>query len=402
MVESHRRFFWFQAFDCHTTASKFKLVAFKFMATYEQHLMAKVKLFVGFFQISSLLSSSFDVPYPYNYLNFQEKIQLFSADLAKATPGPCIFGPGYTFSTKLYTMGSIAFAVYVFSGAILRYAQHERVWAQKALPWLSTVLFLLYPSFSAEFFEVLKCRTIDGSRYMVADLLSIKCTGSSYSSLHAFAIFWVLFWACGLPLITCALLWPVRSELRQLHNGERLHGFQKHLKDFYSPYKPAAWFFEIVEYAKKLLVIGIIPAMRGNVTGAVIAMFVVNVHLILLLRLEPFLNRLDNFLAMCLNALLSIVILMSVLLKMDVAYLNQTGDSGFSKHAIAGLLVACNVFVVVLSICAYCVSIRRSSQGSCSSSEELAHDVQGMQNLATTRDCDREGVTTAPYRMLLD
>ena len=37
------------------TASKLKRVAMKFWETFEQHLKTKVKLFVGFFQISSLL-----------------------------------------------------------------------------------------------------------------------------------------------------------------------------------------------------------------------------------------------------------------------------------------------------------------------------------------------------------
>ena len=140
-----------------TTASKSKQVALKFMKTFEQHLKTKTKLFVGFFQISSLLHSSYQVPYPYTYLNFMGKIQLFSVDIAKSTPGPCIFGPGYTFKSKVYTIGGLAFLVYMFCGAVLKYSQLERPWAQKALPWLSTALFLLYPSFAAEFFDVLKC-----------------------------------------------------------------------------------------------------------------------------------------------------------------------------------------------------------------------------------------------------
>ena len=84
-------------------------------------------------------------------------------------------------------------------------------------------------------------------------------------------------------MIVFGLLWPVRSELREMREGDQLPGFQQHLKDFYKPYRPAAWFFEVVEYAKKLLLIGIIPAIQGDVMGAVIAMLVVNVHLTLLL-----------------------------------------------------------------------------------------------------------------------
>ena len=61
-------------------------------------------------------------------------------------------------------------------------------------------------------------------------------------------------------------------------------------------------FFEVVEFAKKLLLIGIIPAENGDVVGVVIAVLLVNAYLALLLKMEPFVD-------VCLNVLLSVVIL---------------------------------------------------------------------------------------------
>ena len=157
-----------------------------------------------------------------------------------------------------------------------------------------------------------------------------------------------------------------------------------------------------MEYAKKLLVIGIIPATQGDVVGAVIAMLVVNVYLVLLVKMEPFASRLDNLLAACLNALLSIVILISVLLKMDSAYLlGQTSD-GFNTETAAALLISCNVLVVVMSIVAYWISVRQL--GSSGDAMVDTSSIQGMENLADSRgraDWDSEvGELTAPYRKL--
>ena len=84
--------------------------------------------------------------------------------------------------------------------------------------------------------------------------------------------------------------------------------------------------------------------------GAVIAMLTVNVYLILLVKMEPFASRLDNSLAICLNALLSVVILISVLLKMDSAYLSGQTSDGFDIETAANLLVTCNVLVVVVLV----------------------------------------------------
>jgi hypothetical protein len=167
----------------------------------------------------------------------------------------------------VYTIGYIALAVYVFVGVVLKCSQREKPWAQKALPGLSTALFLLYPSFSAEFFDVLKCWFIDGQKYVSADL-SIECSGfsSEYSALRAFAIFWVLFWACGLPLVTFALLRPVRSELRQFQKGDQSLGSSSTSRiSIHRTNLPIGiWYFEVVEYAKKLLLIGIIRSIKAT------------------------------------------------------------------------------------------------------------------------------------------
>ena len=122
---------------------------------------------------------------------------------------------------------------------------------------------------------------------VIADL-SIQCSGSEYrlhgsgySTLWVFAIIWVVLWAVGLLLATLGLLWPDRKKLQDVQAQKQLAGPAQHPKDFYTPYRPASWFFEVVEFAKKLLLIGIIPAVNGDVVGAVIAMLLVNFYLAL-------------------------------------------------------------------------------------------------------------------------
>jgi predicted outer membrane repeat protein len=321
---------------------------------YKQNFLTKVKLLVGFYQISTLLHSSYNVPYPYTYLNVMEKVQFISVDFTKALPGPCIFGPGFDFASKLYTIGSLALFCCICSWAlvILSRGQHPKPWAKKALPVLPTVLFLAYPGFSAFFFDVLKCRDIDGRFYLVADL-SIKCVGADYNRLRVFAIVCVAFWSCGLPVIFVSLLWPERSNLLR---GHRPVGFRGNLQDFYAPYKPQFWFFEAVEYTKKLLLIGIVPAINGTLVGAVISLVITGAYLLLLAILSPYAHKSDNILAVCSNALLSMVILISVLLKMDAAYIANQAAAGISLHTASNLLVACNLLVVVVSVAAYFVS----------------------------------------------
>jgi predicted outer membrane repeat protein len=326
--------------------------------SYKTHWKTKFKLAVSFYQVSSLLHSSYQVPYPYEYLHFMDQTKYLSVDATKyAFPAAsCIpeVGP-ISFATKLYSLGIVACVIYAGAWALIK-SSGKKAWAQKALPWLSIVLFLLYPSLTTVFFDALKCRVIDGQPYVMADL-SVMCTGEEYTPVHAVSWVLVVLWACGLPAIATGLLWPARSELRE---GDSPEGFQKHLKGLYSQYKPSWWFFEAVEYTKKLLLVGIIPAISSSegsyLAGAVAALLITNMHVALLLALTPFANKADQFLAVGFNALLSITILLSILLKIDQVYLSLDIGNGLDPGTVSGFLIGSNVLVVVMSVGAYCIS----------------------------------------------
>jgi hypothetical protein len=350
----------------------------------------KIKLFIGFYQVSVLLHSAYDVPYPYTYLRLMDQIDFFSVDFVRATPGPCIFGLSYTFSLSVYATGCIVMAIYVGVAVIIR-KKHES-WAQKSISWMPILLFLVYPGFAALFFEALKCRTIDGRDYLAADL-SVDCSSSSYQLLQGFAIAFVSLWACGLPILTLALLWPVRAKIQK---GAALEGFQRHLKDFFAAFRPSMWFFGVAEYLTKFLVIGIIPAMSPDVMGAVIAMLVVNGYLALLLVFSPYATKTDNFLAVSLNALLSIVILVSAFLKMDAAYLSGTAAAGFHRNTAARLLVVSNVLVILVTCASYIASVRHSEH---SDNRGRAAETELE---VVLREGLRTGSSSASYEQLAD
>jgi hypothetical protein len=350
----------------------------------------KIKLLIGFYQVSALLHSAYDVPYPYTYLHLMDQIDFFSVDFVRATPGPCIFGPSYTFSTQVYATGCVVTAIYV--GVVVVIRKKHKSWAPKAISWVPILLFLVYPGFSALFFRALKCRRIDHHDYLAADL-SVNCSSSSYQSLRGFAIAFVLLWACGLSVLTLVLLWPVRAKIQK---GAALEGFQQHMKDFFVAFRPAMWFFGVAEYVTMFLVIGIIPAAKPDVMGAVIAMLVVNGYLVLLLVFSPYAKKTDNFLAVCLNALLFIVILVSALLKMDAAYLSGDAAAGFDTGIAAYLLVVSNVLVILITCASYIASARHSEH-----SDNRGRVVEAELEVVL-REGLRTGSSSASYEQLAD
>jgi hypothetical protein len=237
--------------------------------------------------------------------------------------------------------------------------ESPRPWAKKAVSLLPAVLFLAYPGFSAFFFDALKCQTISTTRYLIAADLSMKCEGGHYNWLRVFSIVFVVLWDFGLPAMVIFLLWPERGNLLQ---GQKPRGFREHLIDFYTPYKPQFWFFESVEYGRKLLLVGVVPAISGDLIGAVIALLITVAHLLLLTAVCPYAHKSDQFVAVCSNTLLFIVILLSVLLKMDAAYIAKEAADGIDPDTASVLLVASNALVVVVSVAAYVVSARQAAQ----------------------------------------
>jgi hypothetical protein len=286
------------------------------------------------------------------------KFQFISVDFTKALPGPCLFGVGYNFASKLYVVGGLAVAICGGSWMMVKFASEDsqenpRSWAKKVVSWLPTVLFLVYPQFSACFFETLQCTKIGEYSFLVADL-SIRCSGPEYHLLQVVAIVCVVFWCFGLPLVVLSLLW---SERRSLLQERRLSGLAEHLLQYFcAPYKPQYWFFEFLEFGKKLLLVGVVPAASGDLAGAVAALLITTVYLCLVLAMSPYTHRSDQFTAVCANGLLSVVVLISVLLKMNAGYIAGAVADGLHPDTAWKLLLASNILVVVVSVAAYVIS----------------------------------------------
>jgi len=285
------------------------------------------------------------------------KLRFFSVDVSRALPGSCAFA-GYTFVTRSIVVFSVAVAVCLCAWALIKcyFSGTSKPWVKKAISWLPTVLFLVYPGFTAHFVAGLKCREINGKVYLTEDL-SIACNNGQWEYLVVLvlSILGTVLWAVGLPLGTMVFLWPERNKLQQ---ELPLDGLRGHLTDFHSQYKPHAWFFEGIEYGRKLFLVGIIPALsKGDLWGAVVALFITVAYLVLLVALSPYCHRLDHVLAVSVNAMLFVVIQLSVLLKMDAAYISKLTADGISPDSATYLLVASNAMVVILSAVGYFISI---------------------------------------------
>jgi hypothetical protein len=70
--------------------------------------------------------------------------------------------------------------------------------------------YFIYPGANAIFFQTFNCQSIDGKRYLRNDL-SIDCSDPAHQSASILAVFMVLIFSIGLPLLYLLLLIPHRK-----------------------------------------------------------------------------------------------------------------------------------------------------------------------------------------------
>jgi hypothetical protein len=226
---------------------------------------------VVFFQLLCLFQAVYQVPFPIKYLEFLEWLRLLNAQWLYVFRLQCLSHIDYHNVLDLtITMFSILLLVQVGCEVAISFAgdrasRVSRV-AHKLAGWVAAATSLVYPGFSATIFQAFNCITVDGSRYVRADL-SIGCDSPSHVSKQGSAVFGIVVCCFGAPLL---YWWILRSG-----QGWK-DGHCEHLKFFVREYKPRYWYWEIVEIFKKLVLAGFAAMwLPGTLMQLIMSMFVV-------------------------------------------------------------------------------------------------------------------------------
>ena len=114
------------------------------------------------------------------------------------------------------------------------------------------VLFVAYPGVSLKILRLFTCRTIDGTSWLVADM-RLQCYTREWSGLAVYAVVMAVVYVAGLPLATFGLLLRQRRLGRLFPTqGPDPYGF------LYEVYGPSAWWWEVEELVRKLLLSAVV------------------------------------------------------------------------------------------------------------------------------------------------
>jgi hypothetical protein len=259
----------------------------------------RMRILIGYAQITSALVFSFDIPWPPMTLAFLKSLTFINFNFMDffAPIDPCIL---YTPFLKQATfhMAILPLCVFVVVSAALvarigvAGGKSKVIWS-KAKSMLVTIVFLLYPGIVTRVFMTFKCQKIGDKRYLVADY-SVICGEGEHAASSLVMFVFAFVYVVGIPLGTILILYWNKKLL--VVGDDASLALQKKSQDFasvfgalYDAYEPRFWWFEaIIMIQKAMLTGGLVLVAPGSSAQVLVGLIVASCFLIVLMQTKPY------------------------------------------------------------------------------------------------------------------
>jgi IPT/TIG domain/Transient receptor potential (TRP) ion channel/Tyrosine-protein kinase ephrin type A/B receptor-like len=311
----------------------------------------KLKILVGFFQVTANLAFAVEVPWPSGYRDFMSVFSFITMDFVPWQSVGCVALLDYYQKLLVVCLTPLALMVILLFFYLLpsyicdkhdmrdddsfrRLRRHSR---RKFWKLVIFTLFLMYPQVSAACVRFFVCRKIDGTWYLIGDF-SLICYDGRWNKYLYFAASMVFIYPVLVPAAFFAILWLNRGRLREPSTRIR-YGL------LYEAYRDEYWWFEMTDMMYKLTLtslLGFAPVewqMRGALTVVVLYSFTI-------LFLMPYVRRQDDRLHLFANLEIFLILLAGYIL-VDMDQEEKTLSTS-SDILLSTLLIAMTVFVIVL------------------------------------------------------
>ena len=337
-------------------------------AAREYTVLNKLKILIGFYQIVTQVERIYDVYLPAEVRALLQFFELFISFGLEGVPLACVGAVGFH-RKLLYWMFAplVAFvvailAIHVHTWVNMRYRRQpppKSSHFERALPIFLRVTFLAYPMVTSIAFEAFSCHVFDdgAGSWLVADV-SVKCGTPEHSLIEWTAWVAIAMYPIGLFVTNALLLFTSRRAIvsKQPTRLSRALGF------LYREYTPAMFFWELMEMARRFLLVGLFvigPYSRGSLTQIGLATLTCMVFFFIQQNAEPFKKRSDNYVALAASFSLIGVFFCCVYLKIStlteldqisvLLSVEQIDTYVFDTLPLTAILIACILGTLAVS-----------------------------------------------------
>lgn len=219
--------------------------------------------------------------------------------------------------------------------------------------------FFVYSPVSSTIFRTFACDSLDdGNTYLRADY-TLLCDSAKHKAMQTYAAFMIAVYPVGIPLLYAVILYRNRELLRD--GDRRVCGASPECEstaDLWKPYKPSRFYYELIEYSRRVSLTGIIVFTFPN-TAAQVATTIVMAFMFIMVSesLDPYISEKDAWLSRVGHAVVFLSLCLVLLVKVDVS-----DEREYIAEVFGGVLVSVNL-LMVLSVITEAVYIFRTSFG---------------------------------------
>lgn len=289
------------------------------------------------------------VRYPALYKDFLAALDLFNLNVGFILSFACIVRTNYYDQLLYATLGPMV--VLAMLGGIYWFAKRrnnhslaaQRLVKNKHLSIALFLLFLVYSSVSHTIFQTFVCEKLDdGVTYLKADY-SLVCTTPTHRAFMIYAAVMVVVYPVGIPAIFSWHLFRNRDILSnrsaESKELEELGAF----KDLWEPYKPKMFYFEIIEYTRRVALTGLsVFIYPGSSAQVAIVLLIAASFAMISGVLSPFHRAVDAWLYRAGICVVFLSMYLALLLKVDVSE-----EDSHSQIVFACLLIAAHVGLIL-------------------------------------------------------
>lgn len=291
--------------------------------------------------------------YPDMYQRFLDGLDVFNFDLGLILSAGCVLDLDFHDRLMISTIGPIVALLFLAGTYTVAATTHRgahdtlRIIWNKHMSMVLLLTYLVYSGVSAALFSAFACEQLDdGIKYLRADY-RINCDSSKHNMFQVYGGIMIVLYTIGIPSFYGYLLFRDRGVLKQ--DAARRNGVSRatSVSDLWRPYKPSAFYYEVVECARRVLLAGVVVFIYpGSTAQIAITLMMSFVFAILSECLAPFASRWDTWLSRIAHAVVFVSMYVALLRKVDVS-----DEQKESQKVFEALLVgahACMVLVIVV------------------------------------------------------
>lgn len=291
------------------------------------------------------------VTYPTLYESFLGYVDVVNLDLVWMLSAGCLIDTDFYDSLLVSTIGPLAVAGLVLVSRAAarrrhpasdqgRRAKSERRHAS-ALFWVS---FLVYSTTSATIFQTFACDDIDdGTSFLRVDH-SVQCYTTKHKGFMWYAGVMSIVFPFGIPFCYALSLYGARQGIKS--GQQAVTGSTVVLKELWEPYQKHAYFYEVVECLRRVMLAGLVVFILPNTAGQIATSFLLSMFFfIVYMILDPYRHRSDTWLGVIGHAVVMLSMFSGLLEKVDVG-----DDDSFSQEVFSVVLILSHSAMVLVLI----------------------------------------------------